>query len=80
MNDLKAKTRLTMREAAEYLGHSYTWIHANHRVLGLGGYLIGGRWYFDREDLDSWLLRAKDGSRTRSYLPLRDSKKGRVRL
>lgn len=80
MNDLKAKTRLTMREAAEYLGHSYSWMHANHRVLGLGGYAIGSRWYFDKEDLDAWLSRAKASSGTKGYLPLRDNKKGRVRL
>lgn len=80
MNDLKDKTRLTMREAAAYLGHCYSWIHANHRVLGLGGYTIGGRWYFDQEDLDAWLRRAKENSGTKGYPPLRHSKKGRVRL
>ena len=80
MNDLKDKTRLTMREAAAYLGHSYSWIHANHRVLGLGGYPIGGRWYFDKEDLDAWLRRAKENSGTAGYPPLRHDKKGRVRL
>ena len=80
MIDLKTKTRLTMREAAEYLGHSYSWIHANHRVLGLKGYQIGGRWYFDRADLDAWIRNAKSGSQTKGYLPLRETKKGRVRL
>ena len=80
MIDQKDKTRLTMREAAAYLGHSYSWIHANHRILGLGGYPIGGRWYFDRDDLDAWLRNAKSSSRTKGYLPLRDNKKSRVRL
>ena len=80
MIELNSKTRLTMREAAAYLGHCYSWIHANHRVLGLKGYQIGGRWYFDRTDLDAWIRNAKAGSQTKGYLPLRETKKGRVRL
>jgi excisionase family DNA binding protein len=80
MNDLKAKTRLTMREAAEYLGHSYSWIHTNHRVIGLGGYRIGGRWFFDKQDLDAWVNKAKANSGARGYLPLRDNKRGWVNL
>ena len=78
--DDKGKTRLTMREAAAYLGHSYSWIHANHRSLGLGGYPIGGRWYFDRIDLDAWIESVKSGSRPKGYPITRSSKKGRVRL
>ena len=74
------KTRLTMREAAAYLGHSYSWIHANHKTLGLGGYPIGGRWYFDRLDLDAWIDSLKSGSRPKAYPGTRNSKKGRVRL
>jgi hypothetical protein len=74
------KTRLTMREAAEYLGHSYSWMHANHKTLGLGGYPIGVRWYFDRCDLDAWIQSAKSGSRVKGYPSARNNKKGRVRL
>jgi hypothetical protein len=55
-------------------------MHANHRILGLKGYQIGGRWYFDRSDLDAWIRNAKAGSQTKGYLPLRETKKGRVRL
>jgi excisionase family DNA binding protein len=46
--------RLTMREAAQYLGHSYSWITSKHRSIGLRGYRIGGRWYFDLEDIQEW--------------------------
>jgi excisionase family DNA binding protein len=46
--------RLTMREAAQYLGHSYSWLFAKHRSLGLCGYRIGGRWFFDLEDIQEW--------------------------
>mgnify|MGYP003337276848 CR=1 FL=1 len=80
MNDLRTKTRLTMSEAAQYLGHSYSWMHTNHRVLGLGGYPIGGRWYFDKEDLDAWLCKVKASSGAKGYLPHRGNQKGRVRL
>ena len=80
MNDQKDKTRLTMREAASYLGHCYSWMQANHRVLGLNGYQIGGRWYFDRPDLEAWIRNAKAGSHSKGYLPLRALNKGRVRL
>ena len=46
--------RLTMREAAQYLGHSYSWLFSRHRSLGLRGYRIGGRWFFDLEDIQQW--------------------------
>jgi excisionase family DNA binding protein len=47
-------SRLTMKEAAEYLGRSYSWIFSNHRSIGLGGYRIGGHWFFDLEELQVW--------------------------
>lgn len=46
--------RLTMKEAAQYLGHSYSWLFTRHRSLGLFGYRIGGRWFFDLEDIQEW--------------------------
>lgn len=46
--------RLTMKEAAEYLGRSYSWIFSNHRSIGLGGYRIGGHWFFDLQELQAW--------------------------
>ena len=49
-----ASNRLTMKEAALYLGHSYSWLFARHRSLGLNGYRIGGRWFFDLEDIKEW--------------------------
>ena len=49
-----ATNRLTMKEAALYLGRSYSWIFANHRCIGLNGYRIGGRWYFDLEEIKIW--------------------------
>lgn len=54
MEHSSSKSRLTMKEAAFELRHSYSWMHANHRSLGLKGYRIGGRWYFDRSDLELW--------------------------
>jgi hypothetical protein len=59
MTQVIGATRLTMKEAAEELRHSYSWLHANHRSLGLKGYRIGGRWYFDRSDLQSWAAETK---------------------
>jgi hypothetical protein len=49
-----ASTRLSMKEAAQYLGHSYSWLFTKHRSLGLNGYRIGGRWFFDLEDIQVW--------------------------
>jgi excisionase family DNA binding protein len=49
-----ASKRLTMKQAAQYLGHSYSWLHSGHRSMGLSGYRIGGRWYFDLEDIKEW--------------------------
>lgn len=49
-----SSNRLTMKEAAQYLGHSYSWLFTKHRSLGLSGYRIGGRWFFDLEDIQSW--------------------------
>lgn len=46
--------RLTMKEAAQYLGHSYSWLFARHRSIGLSGYRIGGRWFFDLQDIQEW--------------------------
>lgn len=46
--------RLTMKEAAAYLGHSYNWIYTQHRSLGLNGYRIGGRWFFDLHEIQAW--------------------------
>lgn len=48
--------RLTMKEAAQYLGHSYSWLFAKHRSLGLCGYRMGGRWFFDLEYIREWEL------------------------
>jgi len=50
----KTSSRLTMKEAAQYLGHSYSWLFSRHRSLGLNGYRIGGRWFFDLEDIKEW--------------------------
>lgn len=47
-------SRLTMKEAAHYLGHSYSWLFSRHRTLGLNGYRIGGRWFFDLADIQEW--------------------------
>lgn len=74
------KARLTMRQAAKHFGRSYSWMHANHRILGLKGYRIGGRWYFDRDDLDAWIGIAKESSASKGYLPIRPSMRGRVQL
>jgi hypothetical protein len=50
----QASNRLSMKEAAEYLGRSYSWMWANHRSVGLNGYQIGGRWFFDLRDIQLW--------------------------
>ena len=58
--------RLTMKEAAQYLGHSYSWLFARHRSLGLCGYRIGGRWFFDLEDIQAWESNLKAHTQTLS--------------
>ena len=80
MNDLKDKTRLSMREAAAYLGHSYSWIHANHRVLGLGGYPAVPEFSLARRSHASRSSLSKYQRPPMGYPPLRHNKKGRVRL
>ena len=58
--------RLSMKEAAQYLGHSYSWLFTKHRSLGLCGYRIGGRWYFDLEDIQEWESQLKPQALTGS--------------
>jgi len=70
---MQVQDRLTMKEAAKYLGHSYSWLYANHRVLGIKGYKLGSRWFFDVPDLDCWIQAMKsDGGwgwrRPQSYV------------
>jgi len=48
------QARLTMREAAQFMGRSYSWLYANCRSIGLNPYRIGGRLYFDPRDLEAW--------------------------
>ena len=47
--------RLTMKQAAGYLGRSAHWLSVNRERLGIPGYLIGGYYYFLKEDLDEWI-------------------------
>ena len=64
---VQQQTRLSMKEAAQYFGHSYSWIWTNHRSIGLNGYRIGGRWFFDLQDLIEWETNQKTYSqKTRS--------------
>lgn len=60
--------RLTMKEAAQYLGHSYSWLFARHRSLGLCGYRMGGRWFFDLEDIQEWELNLRPQTQA-SHIP-----------
>jgi hypothetical protein len=73
-------TRLTMKEAAEELRHSYSWMHANHRSLGLKGYRIGGRWYFDRSDLQSWEAQTKASTPWANHKPTKSNKARKVQF
>lgn len=58
-----ATRRLSMKEAAQHLGRSYSWLFSNHRVLGLNGYRIGGRWFFDLQELVDWEQNLRDQNR-----------------
>jgi excisionase family DNA binding protein len=69
------KERLTLKEAARYLGHSSSWLYANHRVLGLPGYRIGSRWFFDLDDLNDWAQSLKVKGGCGLYRPLHAQKK-----
>lgn len=80
MTQAVGATRLTMKEAAEELRHSYSWMHANHRSLGLKGYRIGGRWYFDRSDLQSYAAEAKASTPWGNRNPSRAGKTRKVQF
>ena len=80
MTQVIGATRLTMKEAAEELRHSYSWLHANHRSLGLKGYRIGGRWYFDRSDLQSWAAETKASTPWGNRKPLGVGKTRKVQF
>lgn len=67
--------RMNMKEAASYLGRSPHWLSVNRERLNIPGYLIGGYYYFLKEDLDQWITSqqttSKRNSRRRSNgLPL----------
>ena len=68
--------RLSMKEAAQYLGHSYSWLFTKHRSLGLCGYRIGGRWFVDLEDILEWDSQLKPQAPTSS---LGGSKRAKLR-
>ena len=73
--------KMRMREAAAYLGHSYGWLYLNHRILGLNGYQIGKRWFFDRQDLDLYVRKTKESyGWTPRLNPSGQGGKGRVSL
>lgn len=75
----RAGNRLTMREAGAYLDHSYSWMVSNHRSMGLNGYRIGGRWYFDIDDLKEWeLLQRNQAAQFRKSNNLNRMNKGVV--
>ncbi len=80
MEQVLGATRLTMKEAAEELRHSYSWMHAKHRSLGLKGYRIGGRWYFDRSDLQSYAAEAKASASLGNRKPSRAGKTRKVQF
>jgi len=47
--------RMSMKEAAAYLGRSTHWLSVNRERLEIPAYLIGGYYYFLKEDLDKWI-------------------------
>jgi excisionase family DNA binding protein len=56
----RVRTRfLATRDAAEYLGVS-VWTLRNHVHEGRLSYIPGGKWRFDREDLDRFAAMAKE--------------------
>ena len=48
--------RMSMKEAAAYLGRSPHWLSVNRERYEIPGYLIGGYYYFLKEQLDAWIL------------------------
>ena len=48
--------RMSMKEAAAYLGRSPHWLSVNRERYAIPGYLIGGYYYFLKEQLDEWIL------------------------
>ena len=47
--------RMDMKKAAAYLGRSPHWLSVNRERLEIPAYLIGGYFYFLKEDLDAWV-------------------------
>jgi hypothetical protein len=89
----RARMRLALEQLARALLDHSQWQEGILRAIVRGGPFDPGdpawsvhqdcgfdRWYFDRADLDAWIRNAKAGSQTKGYLPLRETKKGRVRL
>ena len=69
--------RMNMKEAAAYLGRSPHWLSVNRGRLAIPAYLIGGYYYFLKEDLDQWigdqqttLKRSKNSPKPLRSLPL----------
>lgn len=66
--------RLSMKEAAAYLGRSPHWLSVNRERLAIPAYLIGGYYYFLKEELDTWIAAQqttrKRGSKSEGLKPL----------
>lgn len=72
--------RLTMKEAAQYLGHSHSWIYAKHKALGMPTYRIGGRWFVDFADLQDWKELSKGQFSHNRLTKFGPNKKGKVKF
>jgi len=69
---------LSLDQAARYLQKSYSWLYANFRRLDIPVYRIGGRWYFERIDIDRWLSEQKYAGYT--YPHVVSARGGRIKL
>ena len=67
---------LSLDQAARYLQKSYSWLYANFRRLDIPVYRIGGRWYFQRIEIDRWLSERQKHRLWRRAPALNSSGKG----
>lgn len=65
LHSKEASAPLNLKQAAEYLDHSYFWLSRNYRKLGLRPSRIGGKLLFSKKEITHLLTRFRVKSRGR---------------
>lgn len=75
--------RMTSDEAGRYLAHSTYWLLTNRKRLDIPAFLIGGKYYFLKEELDVWIDHQRTGHSTalaKGSKAIKDSPELKIRL